>query len=1470
VSGPAAPFDALGFVRRVLVVALLSVGMVLLHQYAVPGDGFDPRAMLALGFLILAAFTIGELATTVRIPHITGYLLAGVLFGPSLPEMIARLAPWIRVPPPLDAGIVSRGVLGQLGPIDALALALIALSAGGELEFDELRRSFRYVLGSTLGMVFTTIVAVFVFLATAVAVAPTLLPEFSALSTEAALVLCLLVGTLAAATSPAVSIAVVHSTGARGPVASAVLTGVVVGEIVLVVLFSATTTLALPILGGVGTVTVAQSVLRVVASVGIGFATGAVLTTYLRLVAVDLLLFLVSAVFLTTWLVNSIGGEPAVAFIAAGLVVGNAHRVVHAAGPDTGRLLLVNVERMSRPVFAVFFALAGAKLHLDVLAQLAVPALAIFVVRGVAVRLGTTTGARLSGAPAMVEKYAWTGFVSQAGLAIALASQARSVLPENVRDAVYSLALAVVAVAEIVGPSVLQAGLRAAGEIPEAGPSARPAPERNPPPNVGTKRWPVPEPVPWPVVPSLGDAPAEQALAALDEGLQRLVEQEVGAPIEGVRRDGEAWVRQMRQHWNRQVRPDRWAHLEDQELGAALRDSLADGLASAIEQVRAFDPVADTNRSPFVATALVERIDRLVAALPSSRPVPVPDSVLAARPEPFGDRLRRAMLRFGVRTFGARRSMSLRDLGRYHLSGGVPASLEAVLAIGPHARCHLADRTSEIYLALSQALQTRAAEAESGVPADVVCASLAADFRAVENTYRTLLAELDAFSADATECARAALGGLADRLYADAERAGTFELGSRGPRYRPRFRERTLANGRLTVAVANGRAMVRSRLDELLLQLELASLENRVDGAARTEGRNLDTRFGRQVVAGLAQLDLDVERWLALADTMLAEPTTHDGLVRTLRASWNEVYGDIAAAVSGLRSMSELVAGQTWSSPIVAALHDGLDNMSATHLLGVQRGSHDRRHLPDGLTVTSVATARRAATMVESRLVQPLRELGDDLTRELTEALTAATELERVTQFNVDLAVAELDLLPANEVVSDERREQLRSMLVAAPSRTRHRLRQRQEALLARDGTIRAAIEGVLDGLGRFEQELRLGGPGAPADQSWLHALPAQLGSLQEQLRAGIGEDRLLHWRRAAGLTVPVPPAELVAAFRPPAWRIAIPQSYTRLFSDLPFETGDLVAGRQVELGAVRTALSSGLRSAAIVGIDPHGARALVTAALGAGRAPSWFDADGPTGPGTVARWLEPHAHRTGQVFVIENLRWLFRRAPGGFSEIEALAGYILRDGGRNQWLLVADGGVWRYLAAATSIRDAMGAAVELTPLTVEELARAIESRHAMSGYGLHFQQQTDFAYRARRAFTRGSEEERSRLAWFRTLHDASGGVLQDAMRLWLASITSVDEAGEQVVLGAVPRPPTASLQQLDDSVLLTLLETRRQGWIDEDGWSRLFRQPPHASQTHLAQLRHLGLLVPHGASSKLAPHLRGPIEQVLTARGWT
>jgi len=203
-----------------------------LHRFGDAGgsDRFDPTAMLALGFVVLASFTIGHLVDIIKFPHITGYLLAGMFFGPSIGGLLFdyfELTLWV----PFDEGVLNDAVIEQLRPLEILAVALIAVTAGGELKLQTLRsglRAISSILVAQLVLVLGATVGLFYLMSGAV---PALaLPGLGEISQAAILPVGLTLGAIGFATSPAATIAVINETGAKGPMSRTVLSTVVLKE----------------------------------------------------------------------------------------------------------------------------------------------------------------------------------------------------------------------------------------------------------------------------------------------------------------------------------------------------------------------------------------------------------------------------------------------------------------------------------------------------------------------------------------------------------------------------------------------------------------------------------------------------------------------------------------------------------------------------------------------------------------------------------------------------------------------------------------------------------------------------------------------------------------------------------------------------------------------------------------------------------------------------------------------------------------------------------------------------------------------------------------------------------------------------------------------------------------------------------------------------------------------------------------
>ncbi|MEZ4317251.1 MAG: hypothetical protein R3F61_07095, partial [Myxococcota bacterium] len=313
--------------------------------------------------------------------------------------------------------------------------------------------------------------------------------------------------------------------------------------------------------------------------------------------------------------------------------------------------------------------------------------------------------------------------------------------------------------------------------------------------------------------------------------------------------------------------------------------------------------------------------------------------------------------------------------------------------------------------------------------------------------------------------------------------------------------------------------------------------------------------------------------------------------------------------------------------------------------------------------------------------------------------------------------------------------------------------------------------------------------------------------------------------------------------------------------------------GREHEYAdALRGLRSDGpglFRSVALVGLDTIGRRALASAlirGLGAGR----IVRRSPTGPvsaATVGTWFE---EETGGVVVIEGLHHLFELRPGGFAPLRRFVRGVVEDRGRTAFIVMVDTPVWHFAVRASALDAVFAQVVSMRPLTADELEAALISRHSMSGYGLQFEASTDLAWQVQDLLSRTEDATlRRQKTWFRMLHHASGGILHDALRLWMASVVDVDESDAVMRMGPVPQPPVSRIRRLPEPTLLTLRQIASQGWTAPDLYAGQFRVTREEAETHLAALAHAGLLQFEDGRYVLMPHLAAPVVNVLASRGW-
>lgn len=1464
------------FVRKGALLVILTLAMLGIHQFALPPEGFEVRGLFALGYIILAAYTVGELAEVIKLPHITGYLLAGLVLGPSVAHIIAPLA----LPPPLDHGILNQQVVDQLVLLDSLALALIALTAGGELKLDELRHGIKQIVGVLAGQAVTIAIGVVLFLVAALSVAPQLLPPVAAAGVGAIIAIGGVVASISYATSPAATIAVINSTGAKGPVAKTVLSAVILKDVLVVIAFSATMAVATSVMGLSTDGGFLLSLWHIAQSILLGVAIGGLLHLYLRFVGAELLLFLVGVIYTTTFIAESIHAEAALVFIVAGIVVSNFS--------DRGETLIHEVERLSMPVYVVFFTLAGAKLHLDELWAMLPLALGLVIVRILALVAGVRAGAQLTGGEQNLQTYGWMGFVSQAGLAITLATQMKDAFPGGIGEAMFSVLLGGVAINEMLGPVLLQTGLGLAGEVQQPHDDV---PEEDDP----TGQAPLPstpgdldlaDPFGEPL--DTGVVALDRAVGALQTDLQLMVRDRTWAPMMELRRDTDAWLRQLRRDLLRVQRSvsNKVASIDDDaELATAIRHgvgALGERWRTHVLALAARIPRQD-RWSPI---DVVEGVDAHVNSLQVTIPSPILESSLAPRPENLLRRGQRRLLRIRHR-FQGEREVNLRDLARYHLSGEVPARMEGVAALIVDTEMQLAAQVQALFEDVAERFEQAAHAVETGGTREEVADLLGATRADADEAIELFSEQLEAVSKEGVSRAAAVVGWGVRRLKEDVATVGTFDLPHRRRRFSKVFAQRNHGLAALGPLLFEARKVVSARYAQMALELELVGLEGRIQDAVQVHGSQLERLVKGRGPKQLELVEGVLGEWLDRTGELVDDTETAGPLAKGLRNHTEPMVRRLQEARKAVEQLRQDLSDESWLGPLLDQLHLQAQGLTPYYSVPSRRPTRGSWTLPSPVPTTEIPFQELATQVIETGVTRDLLDLTGDIASRIQELAAVLDEVERVVTFNVDLAMAELDVVDEDAPLSRETRELVRAMVSGAVGRSHVRLQKlvasstehadgvRESVRQAVIGRFQRLHQQVLDGqLGQLRldalRDAALGGTLARAGQ-WTGLLPEGRRRIGVALERTLGRDRIASLSDALGLPDDHDAVALRDALAPPEPADDVPVVYRRLFADHALEGTDLLSGRSEALSTVRRVVTEPhrrLRSVVVVSVDAQASRALVNTALRTFQGPVIrLEADRPWTVEDVEHWLEELPHNDA-CLVVEGLRWLFRRSPDGAAPVERLVRAMVADGGRRAWILHADPSVWSYLASATALGEAAGERVQLDALSTDDLEDAVLARHAMSGYAASFGEEDDLPLLTRVLGRRDRERRRQR-EWFQALHEASAGVLQDALRLWMAAIDRVDEEGGALHLGTVPRPPVAQLAELPDDVLLTLVQVLRQGWMDAEQHAWLFRIDTGRAEAHLAQLVHLGLLEEQGPRVQVRPHLRGPLERALRIRGW-
>ncbi|MEZ5355645.1 MAG: cation:proton antiporter [Bryobacteraceae bacterium] len=385
----------------------------------------------SLGLILLFALAAGHLVKLVRIPEVVGYILAGVLVGPSV------------------LGWVSHDNLQTLSVFSEVALGMILFSVGSIFEFQRAR-----ALG--LGVMQVTFTES-LLAALLVCAAMLLMGQPWQVS--------LLLGSVAIATAPASTLMVIRECNSAGPLTETLLGVIGLNNILCITGFSlvaAAIDLSTSFAGSQEILTTLYRSLfplvwQLIGSVALGFLVGLLLSSWATRVVEhgEILILLTGSVLLCVGAALVLELSTLVASLAVGGTMVNLS--------TNSRRLYKTLSSSDPPFYAIFFVIAGADLNLLQLKTLGSFGLIYVVARATGKVLGARYGARRAGLEDVVQKLIGFGLMSQAGLALGLVLTINRRFPEQA-PAVSTVVLAAVAISELIGPIAARLAILKSGE----------------------------------------------------------------------------------------------------------------------------------------------------------------------------------------------------------------------------------------------------------------------------------------------------------------------------------------------------------------------------------------------------------------------------------------------------------------------------------------------------------------------------------------------------------------------------------------------------------------------------------------------------------------------------------------------------------------------------------------------------------------------------------------------------------------------------------------------------------------------------------------------------------------------------------------------------------------------------------------------------------------------------------------------
>lgn len=383
--------------------------------------------LFKLSIIIFTGIIGGRVANFFKLPNVSGYIVGGLLIGPSF------------------INLVKIGETVQFNLINEVALAAIAFSIGSEFLLKDIKKTGMDIMIITVGEVFGAIMIV--FLTTYFIFKQSF--EFS-----------LVIASMSAATAPAGILMVIRQLKAQGPLVRTILPVVAIDDALGIMIFGISLSIA-KLTSGSASFSIFQIIAAPLFEIIGSLIFGAILGFLLSLLAPkakgsdELLTMVIGFILMGTGGAKFFGLSSLLTCMMIGAVLINLMK-------NSNRIFNL-MSDFTPPIYLLFFTIAGASLDLSVLSRVGLLGVGYIFARAGGKVIGATLGAKYVKAEDNVVKYLGMSLLTQGGISIGLSTIVASELPQF-SESIITIILFSVLVFEIAGPILAKIAIQKSDE----------------------------------------------------------------------------------------------------------------------------------------------------------------------------------------------------------------------------------------------------------------------------------------------------------------------------------------------------------------------------------------------------------------------------------------------------------------------------------------------------------------------------------------------------------------------------------------------------------------------------------------------------------------------------------------------------------------------------------------------------------------------------------------------------------------------------------------------------------------------------------------------------------------------------------------------------------------------------------------------------------------------------------------------